>query len=61
MGADKPAAVARSKSLAFSICNWATLSRSKAAKARSAAFFVAAEAAAMDAHACLAWTPKDWL
>ena len=61
MGADKPAAVARSISLAFSICKAATLSRSKAAKVRSAAFFVAAEALAIDAHAALAWTPKVWV
>ena len=54
MGPDRPAAWARSRSLALSVCKRAVFSRSKTAKRLSAALLTATEALAIKAEAALA-------
>jgi hypothetical protein len=58
IGAARPAATARSMSLAFSACSAGTPSRSITASVRSAWFFTAAGAAAIRAEAWRACSPS---
>ena len=58
MAASKPAALARSMSLALSTCNAAVWLRNNFAKARKARLFCAADALAISADAALACTPS---
>ncbi|MCY1309454.1 hypothetical protein D9M70_595510 [compost metagenome] len=57
IGSLKPAARARSRSLAFSVCKPSTLARNRAASPRNALSLVAALALAISAEAALAWLP----
>ena len=61
IGAAKPAAWARSMSLALSNCRAAVLSRSKTASWRSALFLIAACAFAIWAEAVFACIPRVWV
>ena len=58
-GAAKPAATARDKSLALSVCSIGVASRSNAARRFNALFFVAVSALAIRAEAALARAPRS--
>ena len=60
MGAARPAATARSRSLALSTCRAAVFWRSNAARRSNAWFLDAVEALAISAEAALACAPRPW-